>query len=266
MIHLYKYKLKPVFIHIISILIYLCDGILYYWISLKNLIVVDNKNIDFKNIPIVINNYNRVTYLKDLVDCLKNRGYNNIHIIDNNSTYPPLLKYYDECNCHVYRLKKNLGFKAFTISGIYKEFKNQYFVYTDSDIFLPDECPDDILEYFYQLLMKYPFVSKVGCALKINDIPDSFALKQRVQEWEKKFWKVEKCRDVYIGRLDTTFALYKPNFSVGSSRIGKNLRVAGKYIAIHKPWYVDSNNPSIEEQYYLNSATTSTFWSKRSKV
>ena len=51
---------------------------------------------DAKQIPIVINNFNRLGYLKRLIASLESRGYKNIHIIDNNSTYPPLLEYYEK--------------------------------------------------------------------------------------------------------------------------------------------------------------------------
>ena len=246
-------------------LIELKDAIQYCCISIKNYFLAEKNIIDFKNIPIIINNFNRVTYLKELIECLQKRGYNNIYIIDNNSTYPPLLDYYKTCSCQVYRLNENMGYKAFILSGIYKQFINKYFVYTDSDIYLPEECPENILEYFYLLLKKYPFVSKVGCALKIDDIPDTYKLKSKVQEWEGKYWEKEINKNVFVAQLDTTFTLYKPNFPVGASLIGKNLRVAGRFIAIHRPWYLDSDNLSDEELYYVKTATTSTFWSKQSK-
>lgn len=270
MINNFLKKITPTGWHQIMIKIYtfgvsVRDGVEYYRILCKNLFCAEKEVKDFKNIPIIINNFNRVTFPKDLVACLKKRGYHNIHIIDNHSSYPPLIEYYKNCDCEVYRLKDNLGFKAFQLSGLYKKFRNQYFVYTDSDILLTEDCPDDILEYFYKLLKSHTFVSKVGCALKIDDLPDCYAHKEKVQSWELKFWQNEVSKNVFQARLDTTFTLYKPNFPVGSSRIGHNLRVAGNYCAIHRPWYIDSQNPDEEELYYLHSAKTSTFWSKQSR-
>ena len=58
--------------------------------------------IDYKDIPIVINNYNRITTLLQLINGLESRGYRNIYIIDNKSTYPPLLEYYKNCPYTVY--------------------------------------------------------------------------------------------------------------------------------------------------------------------
>ena len=37
---------------------------------------------DIKNIPIIINNRNRLTYMLQLIDWLKKNGYSNIYIID----------------------------------------------------------------------------------------------------------------------------------------------------------------------------------------
>ena len=44
-----------------------------------------------REIPIIINSFNRLTTLKLLVSSLEKRGYTNIYILDNCSTYPALL-------------------------------------------------------------------------------------------------------------------------------------------------------------------------------
>ena len=56
-------------------------------------------------IPIIINNFNRLSTLKELLTSLEQRGYNNIHILDNASTYPPLLAYYKTCPYEVIFLR-----------------------------------------------------------------------------------------------------------------------------------------------------------------
>lgn len=48
---------------------------------------------DGKEVPIIINNFNRLTTLRLLIEALNKRGYDNIYIIDNASTYPPLRKF-----------------------------------------------------------------------------------------------------------------------------------------------------------------------------
>ena len=237
----------------------------YYSIMLRNFFFAEKEVKDYKEIPIIINNFNRYTMLRDLVECFEKRGYKNIYIIDNNSSYPPLLEYYKTIPYHVYRLKENLGFMTFKRSGIYKQFKNKFFVYTDPDIYLPDECPDDFIKHFYDILVSTPYCAKVGNALRIDDIPDCYASKAKVVEWESRYWQRPIGDDKYIAVIDTTLALYKPNVRVGTGYSGNRIRVAGKYTAIHRPWYIDSSNPDEEEIYYINSASQSTFWTKLNK-
>lgn len=236
--------------------------IYYYSIMVWNFFFAEKTIKDFKNVPIIVNNFNRLTMLKDLIECFEKRGYNNIFIIDNNSTYTPLLDYYDTINHHVFRLKDNLGYMAFKRSGIYKRFRNMFYVYTDSDIYLPDDLPEDFVEKFYKELLSHKYLSKVGCALRIDDLPDSYSMKESVLEWESEYWKKPIGNDRYIALIDTTIALYKPNYMVGSLCPGRHMRVAGKYTAVHRPWYIDSNNLDEEEKYYIASAKQSTFWTK----
>lgn len=216
---------------------------------------------DYKKIPIIINNYNRVTTLKMLISDLESRGYYNIHIIDNNSSYPPLLEYYETSKHKVYRLNKNIGFKALWKSGLWYRFLRGYYCYTDSDLSLDPSCPHDFMEVFYKLLKKYPEVFKVGFSLKIDDLPDHYDRKQEVIDWESRFFRKEKEKNVFIAPIDTTFALYRP-FARRGKRDGSDeiLRVGPPYQCKHLPWYVNSGAPSKEEVYYVKSVKKITHW------
>ena len=101
----------------------------FYWgVWLINQLIRPNC-LDVKNIPIIINNRNRLTYMKMLISSLEKRGYNNIYIIDNDSTYPPLLDYYSkECIYPVFYLNKNVGYNALWDSGLIRKFRKNYFV------------------------------------------------------------------------------------------------------------------------------------------
>ncbi len=219
---------------------------------------------DFKKIPIIINNFNRLTTLKKLIQDLENRGYHNIHIIDNKSAYQPLLDFYENSKYVIYRLDKNIGFKALWKSKLWYKFMFVNYCYTDSDLSLCKECPDDFLENFYTILKKYPKVHKVGFSLKINDLPDYFDKKDEVINWESKYYEQEKEPNIFVAPIDTTFALYRP-FSQRGKRDGTDeiLRTGFPYQCHHLPWYNDSKNLSKEEQYYNNSVTKSTHWSKK---
>ena len=129
-----------------------------------------------------------------------------------------------------------------------KLFRNQFFVYTDSDIYLPDCVPDDFLQHFYDILVHTPYTSKVGCALRIDDLPDCYARKEEVLQWEQRFWQHPVGPDMYLSDIDTTFALHKPNLRIGHRETGHRIRVAGPYACQHRPWYVDSAHLDSEEQ------------------
>ena len=216
-------------------------------------------------IPIIINNYNRLSYLKRLINSLESRGYFNIYIIDNNSTYPPLIEYYKSCPYKVFMLNKNVGYKALWETDIYKTFRNSYYVYTDSDVEIIPECPSDFMEHFVKIMDRYPLAQKVGFGICINDLPDYFANKTEVITHESKFWKNEVEPEIYKAQIDTTFALYRPFCSGPAYAYHLTLRTGGHYMIRHLPWYVDSSNLNEEERFYINSTTQSTHWTQKSK-
>ena len=84
------------------------------------------KKINYKDIPIIINNYNRLEMLTKLIHSLESKGYHNLYIIDNQSTYPPLLEYYTRLPYPVYMLNKNVGHLSLWETGIFKQFKDSY--------------------------------------------------------------------------------------------------------------------------------------------
>lgn len=219
-----------------------------------------------KNIPIIINNYNRLTYLKSLINSLTKRGYTNIYILDNKSTYPPLLEYYKSCPFTVIHLSGNLGYKALWESDVFNRFKRSYYVYTDSDMEINPDCPDDFMQHFLNILKRYPLSQKVGFGLQIDDLPDHFINKEKVIEHESRFWTREVEPGIYKADIDTTFALYRPYCKGVASIYQEVYRTGRPYIIKHLPWYVDSNNMSDEELYYVNNISQSTHWSKNSKI
>jgi hypothetical protein len=250
--------------HVLKFLYYRLIAFFYYLLEL----VSPPQIIDYKDIPIIINNFNRLDTLRKLIDSLVNRGYRNINIIDNLSTYPPLLDYYKTCGHNIFYLDKNIGLNALWLSGIYKKFRNNFFVYTDSDVVPIDECPDDFLLFFLKTLKKYKFARKVGFSLKIDDIPDCFALKDLVINWEATFYRDFLEQDLlYRAPIDTTFALYRP---YGKRKHANNsiemFRTAYPYMARHLPWYIDSKNPDDENRYYIeHSKLGGLFYTSKSK-
>ena len=218
---------------------------------------------DYKSIPIIINNFNRLDYLKKLIASLEERGYFNIYIIDNKSTYPPLLEYYKDCKYTVFRLEDNVGYMAIWKTKVYDRFKKSWYVYTDSDVVIDEDCPDNFMERFVSVLKKYKNAQKVGFGIRIDDIPDNFKNKQGVIDHERKFWVNEVEEALYAASIDTTFALYRPFCGGPADDYHETYRTGFPYVIQHLPWYVDSYAMTDEEIYYISNVKQSTHWSKQ---
>ena len=223
------------------------------------------KRPEYHSIPIIINNYNRVTYLQQLISGLENRGYRNIHILDNQSDYPPLLEWYENCPYEVIKLDKNYGFKAIWDSGVYDRFKHSFYVYTDSDVVIDEECPEDFMKVFMDLLDRYPDCLKVGFGIHIDDIPDHYKMKEEVIQTESRFWKNELEKGVFVAQIDTTFALYRPYCYGPANDHHMMIRTGRPYMIRHMPWYIDQNHLSEEDAYYISHTTQSTHWTNKAK-
>jgi glycosyltransferase involved in cell wall biosynthesis len=205
-----------------------------------------------KEIPVIINNRNRITYLKKLINRLEKAGMRNIFIIDNASTYPPLLEFYLHMPYKVFRFEENLGFTALWDTNLFKVFRYTYYIYTDPDVVPVDECPDDFVYHLYEVLKRHPGIEKVGLGLKIDDLPDHYSRKGEVINWERQFWQNEVEKDLYDAYVETTFALYRP-LAKGPAWECKAYRTGGDYMARHLPWYENSNDLDEESLYYMKT-------------
>lgn len=220
---------------------------------------------DAHDIPIIVNNFNRLTMLLDLLSSLEKRGYNNIIILDNGSTYPPLLEYYDKsCPYEIIRLE-NLGFKAlWRAKEVRKRFCGDYYIYTDSDVVFDDECPDDVVCRMFDLLKnKYKTAFKIGPAIRIDNLPDCYEHKAKVIACESCYFDDKRDDGLYRAPIDTTFALYRPRIGLSRRSSLESYRMAAPYTIRHQPWYEDSQNPNEEELYYKLHCRHITVWSSK---
>lgn len=236
----------------------------YYRIRILYLLKF-NKIKNAEDIPIIINNFNRLSFLQKLIASLENRNLKNIYILDNNSTYPPLLEYYKTIPYEVIHLSKNVGHLAIWETPVYKRFYKDYYVYTDSDVEIIDECPLDFLQMFIEEMKSNIKVDKIGLGLKIDDLPNHFENKQKVIEWEKQYF--EKSFNKFFNKadVDTTFALYRPRLTHGANRYLIMFRSTFPYEIRHLPWYIDFKKLSDEEKYYIEHVKTATHWTIQSK-
>lgn len=208
-------------------------------------------------IKIVINNRNRLTTTKNMVDKLLSVNTDEqIIIIDNDSTYPPLLQWYEymsnnprfwgkvQVNYH-----KNEGHLALWATGLYKEL-GEHFIYTDADIILPDDLPLDWKEIMYNTIIKYPEYKKIGLGIRIDDLPEHYRYKNQAIRNEGRWWLNAIEENLYKADTDTTFALMQ-NFG---DNCYKSLRICRPdMLCRHHGWYLNLDKLDDEEQYYLDN-------------
>ncbi len=208
---------------------------------------------DYKSIPIFINARDLFVSLRQLVIWLLEAGYSSISVIDNNSSYPALLEFYKTMrrDIRVIRLGINVGHTAiWDLKLLDRLGITGPYVWTDPDIVPIEECPKNVLEFFWTVLQAYPHTTKVGFGLRIDDLPDHYRFKQRVIAWETQFWERKIAPKLYDATIDTTFALYRP----GSGYDLVGIRTGFPYLASHAPWYENSSHPSEDHAYYIKNA------------
>lgn len=219
----------------------------------------DSNRLAAEDVPVFVNCFNRVSVLRSLVDWLLNTEQRRIVLLDNASTYPPLLSYYGDLAAEprviVVQLRENLGQNALWSSGLLHRLGITAlpFVYTDPDILPDPDCPRDWLWHFVGILKQYPNVLKAGFGLRIDDLPSCYRFRAEVQEWEKQFWEIPVGEGHYNAPIDTTFALYRGgNWESNAVLAAKyrSVRTGHPYLARHLDWYMDSDHQTEEQRYY----------------
>jgi len=205
--------------------------------------------------PIFIICRDRVTCTSKLVNWLEKVGQENIYLVDNDSTYEPLLEYYEKTPHNVIKMHGNTGHTGVWLHGVLDKYAaNNYFVVSDPDVLPIEDCPDDAIDYFRSLLDKYEDRQKVGFGFKLDDIPDHYKFKQAVIAHETQYlgWGAPE-NNLNYAPIDTTFALYRPG---ATQDISVSCRTQYPYLIRHLPWYIDSDNPGEEEEFYIKNAHT----------
>lgn len=211
-------------------------------------------------------NRNRLTTTRKLVDQLLGFAGAEVSIFDIESTWPPLLEWYEgECPVEVHRYEANLGpRRIWQVDGMIPE--NDCYAVTDSDLDL-EGCPPDTLAVLQRGLAAHRDVTKVGVSLRLDDIPKEYPIGEAVREWEGKYWETERGEGFYVAEIATTLAVYRPGTIV--NWYGPALRSKPPYTARHVPWYLTSETITDEERYvieYSNSDQSSNrylHWSRR---
>jgi hypothetical protein len=214
---------------------------------------------DMKDTPIYICSKDRATCLRQLVDKLREQGYENLIVVDNGSTWPPMLELLEQLELPVvFWTPKGRPKWSLWETGLL--LAKRHFVWTDVDI-IPD-CAPDWMEKLYSVLDRHPDFPKAGLSIRTNDIPDTYRDKQEVIAWEKHLYE-ERLKDeicCWRSHIDTTLALYRPETKPGL----RGIRLGKPYLSRHLTWYYDSSNPSEEYLYYLkNLHPQAGMWSRK---
>ena len=184
---------------------------------------------------------------------LARAGYRRIYVIDNDSSYPPLLAFLaaleDGRTAPVIRLDRNVGHlavwreKLLASLGIDTEY-----VYTDPDIVPAECCPGDVVAGLQAVLADNPRVAVAGLGLRLDDLPDTYRFKAEAIAWERQFWLAPAASRLFHSQVDTTFALYRPGSGHCLGRPA--IRTGWPCVAAHTSWYADDRKPSEEDAWY----------------
>jgi|TARA_B110000858_G_scaffold172471_1_gene203633 hypothetical protein len=200
-------------------------------------------------------NRNLLTTFKNTLEFLRKEPRVEIHILDQESTYPPLLEFYKTITEEIHYAKNEGPYSAWDPK--YEYLRKGYFIVADTDC-IYDNVPDDWLDVMLHAINQ-PGSPKIGFSLEIEDLPNTDQGKQSYAH-EAKYWenKIDLGWDAHV---DTTFALYRANLSFSYNGI----RLDKPYCIQHAPWYIDDCCIPEEWQYYLDHANHISTWGTRIK-
>lgn len=206
----------------------------------------------------IVNHDNLARGFQRLLAWLQYAGMTNINVIDNASTYPPLLDFYASpgmAGINLIHAGSNLGHEAMWKLGLHLPPTcpdGTRYILTDPDLVPASVCPLDLVCKMHEIADRHA-PAKVGPSIRIDNLPDCFANKAAKIEWESVYWTKRIDSECWDALIDTTFALYDSGWERWSpyNAIGaQHIRLDFPYVIEHLPWYEDSADPSPELRYY----------------
>lgn len=207
-------------------------------------------------IPVYLNNRDWLTPLVGMVNYLRQLPVE-IIVIDNASTYPPLLDWYSQTDVRIIRSSNGgaVGPWAKKIVPIgedhIKRYGHPWYVTSDSDLDLSG-VPLDVLDVLIEGKRKYPWAVKVGLSLEYEDLPEGFLDRNFIVQWESGFWRNRLDDKFWKAALGHTFALYDASTPYDVAKTcSPAVRTDRPYTARHLPWYYTKENWDEEAEYYV---------------
>jgi glycosyltransferase involved in cell wall biosynthesis len=230
-------------------------------------------SLAFSTTPVYVPTFNNPTYTRRMVKQLRRWRLTNIVIVDNASTYKPMIELLNhlESQFKVVRLAENNGAEAITAISYNLKTLPDVFVITDPDLEFNPDMPLSFLVDLYNLTNHFR-IGKAGLALDISDKDamrqDKFLIGREslhIWEYESRHWNLcvgslPNGNPAYRAPIDTTFALYnKRHFS--RETFLEAIRVGGAFTCKHRPWYKDVPVPREELDFYGRTQKTSFYGS-----
>jgi len=220
------------------------------------------------SVPVFIISFNRLDCLRKLVAWLETAEQAQPIIIDNGSTYPPLVQWLDS-------MKNALPIERFADNGgpyrvwnqrLFERFTNArlpFYVVTDPDVVPIADCPRDAIPRLIDV-WQATRCPKVGLSLRLEGIPDTLPTCQDLRHWEASLQRPEQTIDfagpngtVRAHRdslLDTTFQVNHREF-LPPAQGSPGIRLAAPYQADHLGWQIDPRNLGDEDRFYWRTAS-----------
>lgn len=208
-----------------------------------------------KDIPLIICNFNQLTYTKNLVNWFKfYYPENPVWIIDNGSDYQPLLKWYEQTEATVVRFPQNDFVN--NLKDFLDKNKFEYYCLSDPDISPHPTTPPNFLDYFKAVIDGG--YHRCGFDLIYDDIPDWNPKKGWIQgDQQLLHGEVVDVHEYkgYKSPIDTTFCLYKSaNGGWQAPMDGKNWgNCVRLFKAFHLTWYLDKDYLNEEMKHYFST-------------
>lgn len=220
----------------------------------------------FKNIhdtPLIIPTFNNITYTKNIVDFFYKKNFNNIIILDNASTFEPMVEYLNKISNEVDVVFQNINYgpRQLHNENLYSILP-QHFIVTDPDLGFNSKFPADFIDILIDLSNSYS-VFKVGSALNLdikspNILDNEYIIhnkKQTIRNIEESYYKDKLNQtdnfNIWRAPIDTTFALYNKNYI--KENFFDAIRLDGIFLVDHYGWFNPPPIPKKELHFYTEN-------------
>jgi hypothetical protein len=216
-------------------------------------------------IPIILNNRNLLTWTSKMVEeCKRFDNVGDIIIVDNDSTYEPLLEWYDTKPCEIIKTSNN-GYLSPWVINLPEKLTSSFYVVSDPDLDLSN-TPNDALTHLQDKMLKHSNYCRIGLSLENWNVSEKSPYHKFLNEWAKTNWDPNTISDGLLvnQQFDTTFGLYHINRNYR----GSNCTTNSPYSVNHLPWEftMDEINQleidNYEYYYYLKNSNSSSSYKK----